>query len=332
MKKAALFYLTDCKFGGFHTYTVELAEALKKFGYGVDIFKIGKTSETRQREFGSGWNYKNITIETATAIVRNAELALTTCSYHLEPTIALARAGAGLVLHDPTEFSNDLLAMMWYENYWPLVIRESNAKSLNGRGIKAVFIPHPYQRKYPEETKRLCAASLSRVDFDKNIDMIVSANQLLPYAKRCMIFGSENRVYTHHKLDAVFPEWRKQYQGAFPYGGAATLAGDYSYIVDMSSIQDDGGGTQYTFFEAWDGGAALVLNRSWLKQEGTLHEGENCVAVSDSQELVNVLHEGVVDREQLVAAGRSLMETHRAELIVPKVELYCWAVKQAMTT
>ena len=55
-------------------------------------------------------------------------------------------------------------------------------------------------------------------------------------------------------------------------------------MVDMTAIHKDGGGSQYTFLEAWDTGTVCVLNKAW-DVGGVMEESKTCLYVSDAQEL-----------------------------------------------
>ena len=56
--------------------------------------------------------------------------------------------------------------------------------------------------------------SISRIDFDKNTDIILNANKLInDESKKIYCFGAENRIYVHHKLkDLEIDHLLKVYQ------------------------------------------------------------------------------------------------------------------------
>ena len=57
------------------------------------------------------------------------------------------------------------------------------------------------------------------VDFDKNTDIILKANQLIGNSKkRVHIFGAENRLYVHHKLSSLGlkEDFEKYWMKKFP--------------------------------------------------------------------------------------------------------------------
>ena len=97
------------------------------------------------------------------------------------------------------------------------------------------------------------AVTISPVDFDKNTDLILLTNQLIQDpSKRIQIFGAENRLYVHHKLGDLdfYAYWKGKFDKSYPilYKGK-DLTKD-PYVVDMSTIKHDGGGSQYTFFRS----------------------------------------------------------------------------------
>jgi hypothetical protein len=113
----------------------------------------------------------------------------------------------------------------------------------------------------------MLACSISRIDFDKHIELIADANNLLhEHGQRVAIYGMENRLYTHHKLEARSPNWRENYRGKFPTDSVwagVKVARRYKQVVDMSVIVGDGGGTEYTHLEALDAGCGLILHSDW---------------------------------------------------------------------
>jgi hypothetical protein len=120
----------------------------------------------------------------------------------------------------------------------------------------------------------------------------LKANQVLPKSKRVAIYGKANKQYVYFKLqDLPFEE---SYKGHFPKSFEAIddILRDAKYCVDMSVIQNDGGGTQYTFLEAMYQGVALVINRRWVEGFKTpFIDKKNCFVVGDGEELAELLRE-----------------------------------------
>ena len=317
-KPVALFACSPVKFGGWVSYTVHLFSALKDQGYEPRLFRITKKSEARPRPYADGISYRNISLADAWSTCKKWNRAIVTyaawkdCKDVLP---ALLDAGAGIVLHDPTEFHKDLLSSIGKSKV--VVIRPANKEALSTIGIESSFIPHPYvpPLEVPKLNVSMHAVSYSRVDFDKGTHLICEANKNLATEKRCTIYGALNRIYAFHKLDKEY-DWRKEYMGKFPAGpgNEVALAESSDLVVDMSTIKGDGGGTQYTFLEAWQSGTPLIVNRGWLMQsDRTMEHRRNCYAVENATELRLALSEGLDPwlLKQISQGGKdSLLETH----------------------
>ena len=163
------------------------------------------------------------------------------------------------------------------------------------------------------------AVSISRIDFDKNIDIILKYNNLVKNEDKCIkIFGKENRLYVHHKLkDLHFHDyWYGSYPKNLPmtYTTAGTerdILKDCKFMVDLSTIKDDGGGTQYTFLEAIYNDCILILHREWIDKGDLFVENENCLAVKDEYELRDILLDiREYDKDKIVENARKILENH----------------------
>lgn len=322
MKRCILLALSPVKFGGWVTFTRHLARALRSQGYAPHIVRIGKRSERKMRDYGDGLGYQNLSLLDACSAVLGSGRGLVVYSAWrkcAEQLPALLDAGAGLVLHDPTEWKGGGV-LPYLPGRRVVAIRRANVAALSALGVQARFVPHPWApTEVDVDRAPTCrAVAISRIDFDKATHIIADANQRVAPACRVQLHGAENRIYTHHKLDKEFPGWRANYHGRFPPnpGFARWLAAGAECVVDLSTIAGDGGGTQYTFMEAWQAGRPLVVNRGWLRgDDDTMSEGVNCAAVADAAELAGVL-EGSLDAG-LVEGGRATLTGHRAEAVVP---------------
>jgi glycosyltransferase involved in cell wall biosynthesis len=148
------------------------------------------------------------------------------------------------------------------------------------------------------ENIRTGAISISRIDYDKNIDIIVKANSLVPNKEnKVEIFGEPNERYIYQKL-LTWDNFKKddinsQYRGHFPktFEKLSEILINKRFVVDMSSISQDGGGTQYTFLEAIDAGCVLILNSKWTNNLNSIWQhNHNCLVVSNSDELAEILN------------------------------------------
>ena len=77
----------------------------------------------------------------------------------------------------------------------------------------------------------------------------------------------------------------------------------------MSTIKNDGGGSQYTFLEAIYQGCVLILHRDWIQQGTTFKEGVNCLGASSPEELASHLDSGI-DVSSLVEESQKLLKPH----------------------
>jgi hypothetical protein len=327
---APLFYLTDVAFGGFVSYTAHLALALERTGHCPMLYRLAKRDARGDKPWSHGVRAFSTSLDTMLRDLKAAGQGLITCSYwrtHAEATEALLRAGADIILHDPTEMTPPLMECIERHRRRVVVIRPTNVENVRRRGVSRVtFVPHPYVRRavssqHPRSER---AVTLSRVDFDKGTHLVVPAFDALPPGDRgrCHIYGAVNRLYAFHKLEKACPGWEaRYYRGRFPKTADAPLliAGQAEYVVDMSTIRDDGGGTQYTFFEAWDAGAALVVHDGWLRPGGELAPGVNCLSVGSSEALARLLSSPPSASDTAVladGAGRTLA-AHSPAVVAP---------------
>jgi hypothetical protein len=319
-----LFLLADVQYGGFVSYTAHLYRALLVTGHHPRVFKVKKTVEKKHRFTQHALPYQNIDVSTA-KVLAASNLNVITAAYvkeGAEALQALVKLGAGLVLHDPTELDKELLGWLQAAGTRVVTIRRQSPKTFERLcGLKgARFVAHPYvpvDTVNPVPWKPWNAVALSRLDFDKRTEMIVGANQFLPEDKRVRIYGSCNRMFTHHKIDPFFPKWEDDYYGAFPKDedAAVKLAMRANYMVDLSVIKNDGGGTQYTFLEAWNAKSVPIIHKKWVMPDDAMLPGYNCVAVENIEELAAQLKK--TPDPGMVHNGLGSMALHAPETIIP---------------
>lgn len=276
-------YLATPTFGGWVTFAAHLmwqtgARTAKP------IFKVGKNFESKTRDFGYGVAYQNIGRETLSALDGLTVLAIDKGHHALLDD--LSRARATVVIHDPTELKDAVVPHL--KNWKIITIRRAVQAYLQEKfGVESTFKFHPF---YPYERvtngARAGAVAISRVDFDKHTEMIIEANKA---GAGVQIYGAINRLYVHHKIG--FENFEPYYKGTFSkaFNAVSGILAGAQFMVDMSAIKHDGGGTQYTFLEAIYNGCVLVLNRKWLHNGGDFVEGENCLAAETGAELAEVL-------------------------------------------
>jgi hypothetical protein len=180
-------------------------------------------------------------------------------------------------------------------------------------------------RKNNEDTmrKRNGAVSISRIGFGKNIDIILKANKILqgrsndnnniikmygchtPMYVYLLLRGKigNNDIVGHDKCDnsvgITSSDFRNHYCGKFErsFSTLSNILSQKKFVVDLSTIKNDGGGTQYTFLEAIHNGCALVLHRQWIENISNYYghkycdfrEGYNCFTIENEKELAELI-------------------------------------------
>lgn len=195
-----------------------------------------------------------------------------------------------------------------------------------------------------ETATRTGAVSISRIGFGKNIDLILKANRILESyncrgtntrdGSNCIkIHGCPTPKYVYLFLDnkcvsksgdndrkdiiKSTGEFRKYYHGKFDrsFYAVSEILSQRKFVVDLSMVRNDGGGTQYTFLEAIHNGCALILHRSWLeeihKDPGycDFKEGYNCFAVENENELAELIKSDP-DTKKVNENAMKLMHRH----------------------
>jgi hypothetical protein len=202
----------------------------------------------------------------------------------------------------------------------PFVVRPALAKEFS----IATYIPHPYVRAYrtpPNWPRERNAISIARTTFIKNTHIILEANKRMGHKYRCKLLGKIDRMYCKHKLGIDLPNKEHPSKGFAPqWDIGAVECAKAVYAVDMSDgTSNGGGGTQYTFLEAWDGGAINVINSDWLRDPGVMADRVNCIAVSDYSELGNVLvKRDPVLEDYIRESGDVALRTHAAQVVAQR--------------
>jgi glycosyltransferase involved in cell wall biosynthesis len=296
--KYIFLYLAKPIYGGWVSFTAHLS--LKT---GISIYKIGNNTETKERDFGYGTKYRNINIDTLKDYISKEYTIIITAIdknyYYILDYLDLNEKNY-IVIHDPTEFNKkskkQVIDILKVINV--ITIRKSvHNLLLNTYNINSIYKIHPYyshNNKYNFNNCSNNAVSISRIDYDKNIDIILNANKNL--TNKVELYGDINERYIYHKLSNL-DSFKKDdsssmYRGKFPkkFGELENILRLKSFVVDMSTIANDGGETQYTFLEAIDYGCILVLNKKWCDNINNIWvHNYNCIVVENSVELYNFL-------------------------------------------
>ena len=315
-KPIALFFMPRSFGGGTTSYTAHLYEGMRLAGYEPTVYRVKERGETdRPRPFAKydGVTYRNVDSKTALAIVRRVPSLMTApCnSRYLEfdPTIMsrMMRAGMRVTVHDPSELVN-------YDERpeGAFCVRPAMKKLLKS----AKFIPHPFVREYGDERhvsrdREFYAVSVARVTFVKRTELILEANESLSRERRVVLRGFENRVYTRFKVMPRFSRYRQGLTGFHhAWGSGSRECARGHYAVDFSWFAEDGGGSQYTFMEAWDAGTANVVHEDWLRYRGEMVHDKNCVGVKGSAGLVELLKNGRLPNPRMMERGYDALRTH----------------------
>ncbi len=315
-----LVYMAKPIYGGWVTFTSHMT--LK---YGCDLYKVGKRSEKNKRDYGYGVKYHNLRIDD---LLKQDNILITAVDKHYWKYLDLFPKGTKVVIHDPTELKgkdNKLRELL--DNFEVITIRESVRDFLKEKFNKeSVFLPHPffeYKKDIgPGEKCDYYSLCISRIDFDKNIDILLRANKLLDDQKKIYLFGAENRLYVHHKLKDM--DFDKYWMGKYPKNlplkyEDKDLLDNCAFVIDMSIIVGDGGGTQYTFLEAIYHECVLILHKDWVEKGDLFKNGVNCYVVGYTdnieEEISTIITRGLNSEcKKIIANASKLLKLHKQEL------------------
>ena len=311
-----LIYMAKPIYGGWGTFTAHLI--LK---YNCELFKIGKRTEPNKRDFGYNVEYRNLRID---ELIKKDNLVITALDKHYWKYLHLFPKGTKIIIHDPTEIkgkNNKLLELL--NNFKIITIRKTVKELLQTKyNTDSIFLHHPFYM-YPKLNNNSdnYALSISRIDFDKNIEHILRANEYLDESRKIYLFGAENRLYVHHKLKEMNFEkyWKGKYPKQLPlqYNGK-DLLNNCSFVIDMSTINGDGGGTQYTFLEAIYHECALILNIDWVNKGDLFKDRYNCYVVGYTndigKEISTIINNGHENEEykNIIKNATKIMDNHKS--------------------
>jgi len=312
-----LVYMAKPIYGGWVSFTSHLS--LKNNN--SNIFKVSKKrTEKNKRKYGYGTEYQNMTIGD---IIKLDNLIITAIDKSYYEYLNFFPENTKLVIHDPTELKNTkknpnpLIEDNLLKKFKIITIRKTVQDYLKKEHeIESELICHPfYQYKRNKEAMNNYAVSISRIDFDKNIDIILKYNNIQEDSnKKILIFGAENRLYVHHKLKELnFHEyWKGKYPKNLPmtYNDKDILM-NCQYMIDLSTIKNDGGGTQYTFLEAIYNNCILILNREWVNKDKIFIPDFNCLVVSNEKEIYDILEGNYFfNKDLIVNNARKILDNH----------------------
>jgi len=308
-----LVYMAKPIYGGWVTFTAHLS--LK---YEYPLYKIGKRTEKNKRNYGYDVSYQNMNIND---LLQKDDIMITAVDKHYNEYLHMFPKDTKLIIHDPTELKGKNNPLKELMSHFKIITIRKTVQSLllQDYGIHSEYKPHPfYEYQKTNKSSPYHSLSISRIDFDKHTEHILEANKYLDNEKQIYIFGAENRLYVHHKLkEYPFHEfWKGKYPKTLPleYNGQ-DLLNDCKFVVDMSIIKEDGGGTQYTFLEAIYHQCALILHKEWVEKGNTFIKDKNCYVVGytddPGKEIADIIETGVDDKyHTIVTNASSLLKTH----------------------
>ena len=164
-----LIYMAKPIYGGWVNFTSHLSLINNS-----TIYKIGKRSEKKKRNFGFELEYQNLTIDD---IIKLDDIMIVALDKHYYQFLKYFKPKTKLVIHDPTEIKNKdnpLIKDELLKTFDIITIRKTVQQFIKETyNIESKFIYHPfykYDRPIHEYIDNF-AISTSRIDFDKNTDI-----------------------------------------------------------------------------------------------------------------------------------------------------------------
>ena len=324
-KETQFLYLHKYLYGGATTFAAHL---LHQTGYSKRnniILRITKGTESTLRDFGYGLHYQNISFDLVNKIKFPFITLFKQTHFNVLTKLNERKDKSDssnnnvVVIHDHRDISDNVVPHL---SDWKLVtIRRTVQNYLKSKyDLSSLFLYHPFY-PYPitisNRFDRKGAVSISRISFEKNIDMIIKANKILQDQLIIKLFGCPSRMYVHLYLGGQKGDFKKYYYGMFDksFSTLSNILAKAKFVVDLTVLKYDGGGTQYTFLEAIHNGCALILHRKWLENDYVnpdycdFKEGYNCFAVDNENELADIIKQDP-DTSKIVENAKKLMIRH----------------------
>ena len=327
MKRIAIFYMikgANSVENGGGSYTAHLCRSFAQMGYEVDLLRI--TGRTGDREpFTQGVMSSNISMADASKLTESMPcfIAYSQFKWFTKETTDLLRRGVGIVFHATAELYPELLYLLRLYHSPVVVIRPAVCQILKEEDIKSTFIHHPYicsrdGGKRPEKSKYR-AVSVNRIDYAKHTQVAIEANRMVEAHQRVKIFSHIERMYAYHILDREYPGWKEDYCGVF--AEVMPILRDADICVDLTYWKGYGGGSQYTFLEAWDAGTALVVHTRWTgDNSGEVAHGKTALEITTADDLSRLLIADDPLTERVISGGKEALKLHTPEVVIPLYE------------
>lgn len=305
-----IVFLNRYNMGGTFSFTAHLVNVL-----GNNDILIRPTEnpngrlEKKTRYFGWGIDYLNIPYPALRTFDKLFLSVIAWDSDWIHPFLSkLAETRKmKLVIHHPKEIRKSMVDNQILEKMEQIItIRPSLrdfVESKFGDKLKnpVKVLTHPfYSSVLRISNQKQGVVNITRVANEKNIDMIYYVNKKLnDESKRVKFYGSYQgmdvfRMFNGDK-ETVNDFKNNHFMGGFDkeFESTNSILRDKKFMIDLTIIKADGGGTQYTFLEAIDNHCCIILHRNWIESvpqdQRIFIEGYNCLAVSTKDELLSLL-------------------------------------------
>lgn len=308
-----------------------------KFGYGI----LCKTQHRKQLEdserpfIADCFNYShildpNLKRKDITLVIHDpTEISKDIVPYLYHWNIVCIRR----TMQEYLKYKYDVDAKFLFHPFYPYPVASYLEKDV-GNSIQKQNTSKKFQAasKWKKEQenevrRKIDAVSICRIDYGKNSDIIIKANRILRQKKYCerssqnlaiKMYGVYNPVYVNDKLGGL-SSFKQNYYGTFDksFKAISSTLSKAKFVIDLSVLKDDGGGSQYTFLEAIYHNAVLIINRKWIdsvdRKYCDFQEGYNCFAVSDEYELAQTIFDNRNECEKVEKIrcnAKKMMERH----------------------
>jgi hypothetical protein len=312
-----VYYLGNPVHGGYVTFNAHLLSNLKR----NVVLKVSNKSEDKVRSLGWGKYYQNVSPDFIANDNNYVISALEKSHYHNFDK--MKNKEIILITHDTVELKKEAIESIQSDKWKVIAIRQQISNFLKERyDIPSKFIIHPFHPpKFTNRSKRQGATSISRIHSDKHTEIIIEANKLIKNDKdKIKIYGQVDQIYSYRTLNKILPKKQKPFQKNYPFyvkplvksfKFLRKILSHPKFVVDMSIIKGDGGGTQYTFLEAIHYECALILHSKWIlenRRDNIFRPDYNCLIVDNAKELAELVQSKKLETTKLTDNARKILK------------------------
>jgi hypothetical protein len=315
-----VYYLGNPVHGGYVTFNAHLLYNLKR---NVVLKVSNKSEDNKVRPLGWGKYYQNVSPDFIANDNNYVISALEKSHYYFFDNIKNKKII--LITHDTVELKKEAIKLIRSDKWKVIAIRQKVSSFLREKyDIPSKFIKHPFHPpKFTNKSARQGAVSISRVHFHKHTEIIIEANKLIKDDKdKIRIYGQVDQIYSYRTLNKILPKKHMPFHKNYPFY-VKPLVKSFEFlkktlshsrfVVDMSMIKNDGGGTQYTFLEAIHYGCALILHSKWIlenKKDNVFKPDYNCLVVDNKKELAELIQNKKLDTTKITYNARKILKDH----------------------